>query len=430
MIERYTLPEMRSIWSEEAKFHRWLDVELAVIAAREKILPDNLPIGTSLKLKQQAKIDVKRILEIEHTSNHDVIAFVTQVAETCDGDGRQIHYGLTSSDVVDTALAIALRDGCAILQTKLSTLIETTTKLAILYKDTLMMGRTHGMHAEPTTFGIKVAGWVDELKRNLIRLNRAKHEVSVGKLSGAVGTYSLLPPEIENEVMKLLELGVASHSTQIVPRDRHAELLSVFALLGGALERIATEIRHGQRSEIDELSEPFGKGQRGSSAMPHKKNPILCERICGGARLLRSYALVGFENQALWMERDISHSSAERVVLTDAFLLLDYLLHISNRILSGLVVNEKQMKQTVTHAYDLHLSQRLLSALIDGGMGRNEAYELVQTASFEAKQQKLSLLKIVEKRNFWNLSADVVHHLKKVKPNTYTRTIFKKVGLK
>lgn len=430
MIERYSHPFMRSLWSEESKFQRWLDVELAVVAVREELGMQNIPVGTTDKLRQQIRLDIQRINEIEQTTHHDVIAFVTQITETCDAEiGRYLHYGLTSSDVVDTALGMTLRDSCHLIEEQLQTLIHTTHELARQHSKTIMMGRTHGMHAEPITFGIKVAGWADELVRNLLRLRRAKESVAVGKLSGAVGTYSLLPPQVEELVMKKLGLGIATHSTQIIPRDRHAELLSVIALLGGALERIALDIRHSQRNEIGEISEPFGRGQRGSSAMPHKKNPILCERICGCARVLRSFALVGFENQALWMERDISHSSTERIILPDAFQLLDYLLRLLNRILSGLVVNRKQMKANVRNSYDLHFSQRILSALIDNGYTRDQAYTIVQRASFEAKERKMSLLKVAQSNQWWSLSDKTVQEILSIKPEKYWRYIYKRAGI-
>ncbi|MDK9700684.1 MAG: adenylosuccinate lyase [bacterium] len=429
MIARYSLPDMARLWSEEAKFQRWLEVELAAVSAREKNFPQEVPAGTTSELRSKCHINVSRIDEIEATTNHDVIAFVTQVAETCGEPGRHIHYGMTSSDVVDTALGLALRDACDLLLARLDTLLETTRALAKEHHDTEMMGRTHGMHAEPTTFGIKVAGWVDELSRNRERLLRAKAAVAVGKLSGAVGTYTLLPPDVEAHVMKELNLAVATHSTQIVPRDRHAELLSTLALLGGALERIALEIRHGQRTELGELSEPFGRGQRGSSAMPHKKNPILCERICGGARVLRGYALTGFENIALWMERDISHSSTERIIFPDAFLLMDYLLSIAQKILSGIVVDRKRMKTIVRSALDLHLSQRILSALVAAGKTRNESYEVVQSAAFTAREKKKSLLKIAAEHNWWGLPPEAIAEISNLRPGKYWRTILKRAGV-
>jgi len=429
MIDRYSLPEMSKLWSEVAKFQRWLAVELAVVEVREQMYPQQVPAGTTEHLRKHASINVKRINEIEATTNHDVIAFITQVAETCGEPGRHIHFGLTSNDVVDTALGLAMRDACDILLRKVDTLIESTQALAQAHRKTIMMGRTHGMHAEPITFGIKVAGWVDELFRHRDRLEHAKSNVSVGKLSGAVGTYTLLPPEVETRVMEILGLKVASHSTQVVPRDRHAELLSTIAILGGGLERIATEIRNGQRSELGELAEPFGKGQRGSSAMPHKRNPILCERICGGARVLRGYAQVGFENIALWMERDISHSSAERIVLTDSFLLSDYLLNMMNRIITGLTVNEKRMKQIVKETRDLHLSQKMLSALVDSGKSRDESYELVQKAAFAAKEKKQSLLKIAEQESWWGLSHEAVTELSEQNPDRYWREIYRRAGV-
>ncbi len=430
MIARYSLPEMASIWTETAKFQRWLAVELAVVRVREAMFPEEVPTGTSDYLAKTAKINIARIQEIEATTNHDVIAFITQVAETCGEPGRHIHFGLTSNDVVDSAFGLAMRDACDILIGKLDELIESARNLALQHPHTVMMGRTHGMHAEPITFGIKVAGWVDELLRHRERLLHAKQGVAVGKLSGAVGAYTLLSPEIEAKVMDVLDLKVASHSTQIIPRDRHAELLSSISILGGGLERIATEIRNGQRSELSELAEPFGKGQRGSSAMPHKRNPILCERVCGGSRVLRGYAVVGFENMALWMERDISHSSAERIVIADAFVLAHYLLHLMHKIVSGLTVDEKRMKEIVKSTRDLHLSQRILSALVASGKSRDKSYELVQKAAFTAKAQKKSLLVIAANENWWDMSQEFIATICDQKPDRYWRDIYRRAGVK
>ncbi|MFL5683463.1 MAG: adenylosuccinate lyase, partial [Chloroflexota bacterium] len=342
MIPRYTLPEMGAIWSDTARFEAMLRVELAVAraqSARGQIPPEALAV-----LESRARIDVDRILEIERTTDHDVIAFVSQVAETVGSDGRYLHLGLTSSDVVDTALALQLRAAGERLLADCDRLLAILVTRARAEAATVMMGRTHSVHAEPTTFGLKLAGWAFELDRGRLRLAAAVDEIATGKISGPVGTYSHLAPDLEADVLDALGLHVDPVSTQIVQRDRHAGLLTAIAIIGGSLERFATEIRNLQHTEIGELQEPFKSGQKGSSAMPHKRNPILSERIAGLARLLRGYAHTALEDQPLWHERDISHSSAERVILPDATILIDYMQHLGDRLASGMTIHTERMR--------------------------------------------------------------------------------------
>ncbi|HEX5241456.1 MAG TPA: adenylosuccinate lyase, partial [Candidatus Limnocylindrales bacterium] len=347
-------------------------------------------------IEARAAVDVDRIAEIEATTDHDVIAFVSQVAERVGPEGRYLHLGLTSSDVVDTALALQLRAAGELLLRDADRLIAVLVRLAREHATTLMMGRTHSVHAEPTTFGLKLAGWAFEIDRGLRRLAAATDEIGTGKLSGPVGTYSHLGPEIEAEVMDGLALKVDPVSTQIVQRDRHAAFLASIAILGGSLERLATEIRNLQHTEIGELMEPFKAGQKGSSAMPHKRNPILSERIAGLARVLRGYAQVGFENQPLWHERDISHSSAERIVLPDATILLDYLLQKSVGLVEGLVVREDRMRENIERGLGLHASSRVLLALVErGGLSREQAYAIVQAASLRAQDERRPLRELL-----------------------------------
>jgi adenylosuccinate lyase len=390
MIPRYTLPEMGAIWSDTARFEAMLRVELAVAraqSARGQIPPEALAV-----LESRARIDVDRILEIERTTDHDVIAFVSQVAETVGSDGRYLHLGLTSSDVVDTALALQLRAAGERLLADCDRLLAILVTRARAEAATVMMGRTHSVHAEPTTFGLKLAGWAFELDRGRLRLAAAVDEIATGKISGPVGTYSHLAPDLEADVLDALGLHVDPVSTQIVQRDRHAGLLTAIAIIGGSLERFATEIRNLQHTEIGELQEPFKSGQKGSSAMPHKRNPILSERIAGLARLLRGYAHTGLENQPLWHERDISHSSAERVILPDATILLDYMLVRTATLIDGLLVRSERMRENITRGLGLHASSHVLLALVDaGGISREEAYGIVQRASLRAADERLPL---------------------------------------
>jgi adenylosuccinate lyase len=394
MIRRYTLPEMGAIWSDESRFEHMLRVELAVSRAQAR--RGRVPRDALAAIEARAKVDVDRIEELERTTDHDVIAFVSQVAESIGPEGRYLHLGLTSSDVVDTALALQLRAAGELLLREADRLLEVVVSRARAEAATVMMGRTHSVHAEPTTFGLKLAGWAFEVDRGRRRLAAAIDEIATGKLSGPVGTYSHLEPEVEAEVMAELELRVDPASTQIVQRDRHAALLTAIAILGGSLERFATEIRNLQHTEIGEVQEPFRAGQKGSSAMPHKRNPILSERVAGLARVLRGYAGTGLENQPLWHERDISHSSAERVILPDATILLDYLLQKTARLIRDLVVFPERMRDNIERGLGLHASSRVLLALVErAGLPREQAYEIVQRASLAAADQRRPLRELL-----------------------------------
>ena len=395
MIRRYTLPEMGALWTEQARFERMLLVELAVV--RAQVARGQVPAEALVAIEARARVDPQRIAEIEATTDHDVIAFVSQVAESVGPEGRFLHLGLTSSDVVDSALALQLRDAGDLLLRDAERLVAVLVRRAREHAGTVMMGRTHSVHAEPTTFGLKLAGWAFEVDRGRARLAVAVEEIATGKLSGPVGTYSHLGPDVEAEVLGGLGLRVDPVSTQIVQRDRHAAFLAAIAILGGTLERIATEVRNLQHTEIGELMEPFAAGQKGSSAMPHKRNPILSERVAGLARVLRGYAQAGFENQPLWHERDISHSSAERIVLPDATILLDYLLQKTAGLIEGLVVREDRMRENIERGLGLHASSRVLLALVEGaGLSREEAYAIVQAASLRAQDDRQPLRQLLE----------------------------------
>ena len=390
MIRRYTLPEMGAIWSDAARFEKMLEVELAV--ARAQSARGLIPADALAVIEANARVDVDRIAEIEQTTDHDVIAFVSQVAETVGPEGRYLHLGLTSSDVVDTALALQLRAAGERLLADCDRLLSTLVARARAEAGTVMMGRTHSVHAEPTTLGLKLAGWAFEVDRDRRRLAEAVAEIATGKISGPVGTYSHLDPDLEAEVLAALRLRVDPVSTQIVQRDRHAALLAAIAITGGSLERFATEVRNLQHTEIGELQEPFRSGQKGSSAMPHKRNPILSERIAGLARLLRGYAGAAFEDQPLWHERDISHSSAERVILPDATIVLDYMLVRMTGLVEGLVVRPERMRENIERGLGLHASSRVLVALVDdGGLPREEAYAVVQRCALRAADERIGL---------------------------------------
>ena len=394
MIQRYTLPEMGAVWSETARFEQMLRVEIAV--ARAQAARGLVPAQALATIEARARVDVERIAEIELTTDHDVIAFVSQLAEVVGPEGRYLHLGLTSSDVVDTALALQLRAAGERLLADADRLITALVARARAEAGTVMMGRTHSVHAEPTTLGLKIAGWAFELDRDRRRLAAAVDEIGTGKISGPVGTYSHLAPDLEAEVLGALGLHVDPVSTQIVQRDRHAALLAAIAVTGGSLERFATEIRNLQHTEIGELQEPFRAGQKGSSAMPHKRNPILSERIAGLARLLRGYALTALENQPLWHERDISHSSAERVILPDATILLDYMLVRMTGLIEGLVVRPERMRENIERGLGLHASSHVLVALVeDGGLSREEAYAIVQRAALQAADERRPLLELL-----------------------------------
>jgi adenylosuccinate lyase len=376
---------MAGIFSEQSKFSRWLEVEILAVEARVRL--GEVAVEDLAEIKAKAAFDLERIAEIEAVRHHDVVAFVECVRENVGAAGRHIHYGLTSSDVVDTAAAAALLDAGDLLTEDVGRVTEAIRRRAIEHRETLMAGRTHGMHAEPITFGVKLAGWAFELARARDRLRRARDAVAVGKLSGAVGTYSQLSPEIEAYVCERLGLAREDVATQVVARDRHGELLSAIALTGASLERFATEIRHLQRTEVAEVQEPFAVGQKGSSAMPHKRNPIVCERICGLARVLRGYVVPALEDVALWHERDISHSSVERVILGDACILLDYMCDRMRWVIEGLVVRPEVMRSNLDASGGLVFSQSVLLALIAAGMQREEAYAVVQENAATAHDQ-------------------------------------------
>lgn len=376
MIERYTRPKMGKLWSEEEQFQAWLEVELAACAAWSEI--GVIPHDDVAKLYDEASFDIARIHEIEQATRHDVVAFTRAVSETLGEEKKWIHYGLTSSDVVDTALCLRLKKANAILLDGLDLLIETLADKAREHKYTLMMGRTHGVHAEPTTFGLKMALYYAEMQRNRDRFTEAAEGVRVGKFSGAVGTFAHIPPDVERIACKILGLEPAPISTQIIQRDRHAHYLSTLALIGATIEKMAVEVRGLQKSEVREVEEAFGKGQKGSSSMPHKRNPVGSENMTGCARLLRGYMLSAYENVALWHERDISHSMVERVIIPDATIVLDYALNRFASILKNLVVYQDNMLSNMERTYGLYNSQRLLIKLIDKGLSREAAYDLVQ----------------------------------------------------
>jgi len=383
LIERYTLPEIGVVWTEEAKFRSWLEVELAVCRARARL--GEIPMDEVEELAEKAGFSVERIEEIERETNHDVIAFVSNVAETVDSPvARHFHFGLTSSDVVDTAGALRLRDALDLILDEARGLARLLVEMSLEHRETVMVGRTHGVHAEPTVLGHKLAVWAFEMERNLDRLDHAREVAAVGKISGAVGVYGNVDPKVESIACGELGIAAAQASTQVVQRDRHAEVLSTLAIVGSTVEKIALEIRGSQRTEIRELAEPFGRGQKGSSAMPHKRNPILCERLCGMARLMRGYAQVGFEDNALWQERDISHSSAERVVLPDATIAALYMLRTVCRVLRGLDVDRERMLENLNLGGGIVFSGRVLLALVEAGMSRDDAYGIVQGAAMRA----------------------------------------------
>jgi len=379
MIERYSLPKMSSIWQEEFKFKTMLAIEilaLEALAKQRKVPPDALK-----RIKQKARFNLSRIKKIEEKTQHDVVAFVTNVAQYIGSDAKYLHLGLTSSDILDTTLGVQLRAASGILIDDVNKLLKALARKAKFYKDIPCMGRTHGVHAEPTTFGLKLALWYDEMRRNLERLKLAAAEVSVGKASGAVGTFANVDPFVEGYICKKLGLKPAKISTQIIQRDIYAVLMVRIAIVGSSLEKFATEIRHLQRTEVLEAEEPFAKGQKGSSAMPHKRNPVICERICGLARLLRGNALAAMENIALWHERDISHSSVERVIIPDSTLALDYMLNKFIQVIEGLNVYPKNMMVNLIKTKGLIFSQRVLLMFMEAGLPRTKAYDIVQRAA-------------------------------------------------
>ena len=387
MIDRYTLPEMGAVWSEENKYKKWLDVELAVCEAWASL--GRIPKTALREIRSKAGFSVERIDEIEKVVKHDIIAFLTSVAEKVGPNSRFIHVGLTSYDIVDTALSLLVKESLEMVLVRLRALHRLLKRQALKYKKTVCIGRTHGVHAEPITFGFKILVWYEEIGRHIVRLERARDVISVGRISGSVGTYIHLDPRVEVRALRKLKLAPAKVSTQVLQRDRHAEVLSSLALLSSTLDKFAVEIRHLQRTEVQEVEEPFTKGQKGSSSMPHKKNPVRCERISGLARIVRANAQVGLENIPLWHERDISHSSAERVVLADSFILTDFLLAETLEIIGNWSVDTRRMRANIDLTRGLIFSQSVLLALTRKGMTREEAYQIVQRNSLKAWREGL-----------------------------------------
>ncbi|MEE8373719.1 MAG: adenylosuccinate lyase [Dehalococcoidia bacterium] len=393
MIERYSRPEMKKVWSDENKFDKWLQVEIAVCEAwaEQGTIPKE-----ALPEIRKARCNLERMDEILKETHHDVTAFLKSVSETIGPESRFIHLGLTSSDIIDTALALQLVEAADILAKGLAGLTEVIRQRALEHRHTIMIGRTHGVHAEPTTFGLKLAVWLEEMRRNEHRFEEARKTIAAGKISGAVGTHATVPPEVESIACSKLGLEAAAVSSQIVQRDRHAQFVTTLAIIASSLEKFATEIRALQRTEVLEVEEPFEKGQTGSSAMPHKRNPELCERVCGLARLVRGHALTAMENIALWHERDISHSSNERITLPDSCLVLDYVLSIFTYVMNGLQVYPERMKENLERTKGLVFSQRVMLALIEKGLSREQAYRMVQRNAMKSWNERTSFISILE----------------------------------
>lgn len=391
MIERYTLPEMGKIWEDEFKYSTWLKIEILACEARSK--RGEIPKKDLDVIKKKANFNVKRILKIEEKTKHDVIAFLTNVAEYVGKEARHIHYGMTSSDILDTTLSYQMKTAGEILLKKLQELHSILKKRALEHKNTVCIGRSHGIHAEPTTMGLKFALWFEETERNISRLQFAIENISVGQISGAVGTFEYLSPKVEEYVCKKLGLSPAPVSTQVIQRDRHAHFLTTLAVIGATLEKIAVEIRHLQRTEVLEAEEFFSKGQKGSSAMPHKRNPVISERITGLARILRSNSVAALEDVALWHERDISHSSVERIIVPDSCIALDYMLHLMNGLIKNLLIYPENMIRNLNLTRGLIFSQKVLLALVNKGLSREDSYKLVQTNAMNVWQDKNKNLK-------------------------------------
>lgn len=391
MISRYTLPEMGKIWEDEFKFATWLKIEILACEARKEM--GEVPEEDLKTIKEKADFDVKRILEIEETTKHDVIAFLTNVAEYVGPASRHIHYGMTSSDILDTTLAYQMKSAGELIMKQMLELKETLKSRAIEHKNTVCIGRSHGIHAEPTTMGLKFALWYEETKRNIKRLQSAIETISVGQISGAVGTFEHLSPKIEEYVCKKMDLKPASVSTQVIQRDRHAEFMNTLAVIGATLEKISIEIRHLQRTEVLEAEEFFSKGQKGSSAMPHKRNPVISERITGLARVLRANAIAALENVALWHERDISHSSVERIIIPDSCIALNYMLDLMVKLIKNLLIYPENMMKNLNLTRGLVHSQTVLLKLVDKGLSREDAYRIVQTTAMDVWANKDKFLK-------------------------------------
>ncbi len=384
---------MSAVWDDQNKFQRWLDVEVAACEAWAEL--GQIPAEAAAKIRRDARFDLAKIHEYIAITHHDVTAFLRSVAESLGEEGRYVHFGLTSSDVWDTATGLQLRDACDLLLKGIDGLSAVLERQAVAHRDTLCAGRTHGVHAEPTTFGLKLAVWVDEMRRNRKRLEAAREAIAVGAISGTVGTHASVPPELEEIVCRKLGLGVEAASTQVIQRDRHAQFVTTIALIGASLEKFATEIRALQKTEVREAEEPFDEGQTGSSAMPHKRNPELCERVTGLARTLRGYSVTSMENVALWHERDISHSSTERIMFPDATLVLDYMLHIFTGVMDRLTVFPEHMRENLDRSYGLVFSQRVLLALIETGLSRQDAYAIVQRNAMAAWRQRTPFLDLL-----------------------------------
>lgn len=430
MIDRYSREEMANIWTDQNRYEAWLEVEILACEAWSEL--GHIPKEDVKKIRQNAKVDVKRAQEIEQETRHDVVAFTRQVSETLGDERKWVHYGLTSTDVVDTALSYVIKQANEIIEKDIERFIKVLEEKAKNYKYTLMMGRTHGVHAEPTTFGVKMALWYTEMKRNLKRFKEVRKEIEVGKMSGAVGTFANIPPEIEQYVCDHLGIDTASVSTQTLQRDRHAYYIATLALVATSLEKFAVEIRNLQKTETREVEEAFAKGQKGSSAMPHKRNPIGSENITGISRVIRGYITTAYENVPLWHERDISHSSAERIMLPDVTIALDYALNRFTNIVDRLTVFEDNMRNNIDKTFGLIFSQRVLLALINKGMVREEAYDRVQPKAIESWETKTPFRQLIEKdESITNvLSKEELdecfnpeHHLNQVD------TIFKRAGL-
>lgn len=430
MIERYSRPEMKQIWTEESRFGAWLEVEMASCEAWAEL--GVVPWDDAKLIRKKAKVNIDRIHEIEEETRHDVVAFTRAVAETLGPESKWVHYGLTSTDVVDTALSYVLAKANDIILQDIEDLLNVLKEKAVTHKHTVMMGRTHGVHAEPTTFGLKMLLWYEEMKRNKVRFERACKVVRVGKISGAVGTYANVDPLVEKVVCEKLGLQAATISTQVLQRDRHAEYMATLALIATSLDKFATEIRGLQKSEVREVEESFVKGQKGSSAMPHKRNPIGCENVSGLARVMRGFMISAYENVPLWHERDISHSSVERVILPDATMLIDYMLHRFTTIVDNLRVYPENMKRNIDCTFGLIYSQRVLLALIEKGMSRECAYDLVQPLAMQAWEEQEQFKSLVKKNIIISRTLrsqeidecfDYTYHL------THVDTIFNRVGL-
>jgi adenylosuccinate lyase len=395
MIERYTLKEMGNIWNEKNRYSKWLEVEIAACEGMQK--QELIPKKAVENIKKKARINLDRIHALEKINNHEVIAFLDSLAEVIGDDAKYIHLGLTSSDIMDTGLALQTKDASKIILKDIDNLIKILKKQALKYKNTVMMGRTHGIHAQPITLGLKFALWLEEMKRNRERFNKAAQNISFGKISGAVGTYTHTSPELEEITLKKLGLKPEPLSTQVVPRDRYAEYLLSLALIASSIEKFALEIRHLQRTEVRELEEPFSKTQKGSSAMPHKRNPILCERLCGLARIIKANGLISLDNIPLWHERDISHSSVERVIIPDSCILIDYILQKFIYITEKLSVFPERMKQNINLTKGVVFSQKVLTELIKKGMAREKAYNLVQKHALKSYNTNTDFKSLISK---------------------------------